>query len=227
MARTYDSRLDAYAQGARRGGAELGEVARVPVRARTDVEAIQREWLSGQQSEWAGRQDPNALPYNDQIDSTMAGLRALVDEWQGAMAPQRWRNAAINSANQQSALRGLRGPLAASVASGADQGVLANFEDMRRGALAQLLMQQGGFASQQQQLEYLRRQYQQQLNQQARAARSQNEASIWQLGGGVLGGAAGAYFGGPQGAAAGYQLGTGIGGGLYGLYGLVNGGGYP
>jgi len=165
---------------------------------------------------------PPPLPNQQDFDSGMSNLAGLVTQLAGQQTPDFLLKGSMNAAAQETARRGLDGPLAATIGTEAANQSNINYQTQKNAQLLQALGLQTGTSLQSQAAETQRRMFIQALQQayeQAKANGDSAKASgLGQLLGMLIGGIGGFAIGGPVGAAAGAGIGGGIGSGIGGAF---------
>jgi hypothetical protein len=151
------------------------------------------------------------LPYQDLMDQNLATLSGLLDQLNTATAPTQDLNQARNLSRQEAYLRGIDGPLAATISSDAQGRVINDFQRHKIGLINQVLGLQSQIAGGQQSMEIQQRwqAYLQRL--QKAQAEAANQSALFQAIGSLLGAGGGALIGGGAGIGPGMQIGGGVG----------------
>lgn len=150
--------------------------------------------------------NPGVLPFTEDLVSGMANMRELISDTQMSRLSPQDLAAVRNAARQESSVRGLDGPLGASMAVDAQTQLTSAFARERAMRLQSLLQQQQQMAAAAQQQEYIRRQ---QLMASEQASRNNAMGTGGAIGAGI-GGAIGSFIPG-FGTALGGVLGGGLG----------------
>lgn len=140
----------------------------------------------------------NQLPFSQDLSGGMSNLSALIQQLNTQQAPQGDLSAVGNLANQQSVLRGLTGPLAASLANQAQGSYIQDFQRNKNQQLQGLLGLQGTLGLQLQDAEQRRRMLTQAALQQKADAERKDRQGVFGAVGGGLGALAGILIPGAQ-----------------------------
>ena len=161
------------------------------------------------------------LGFENDLRGGMANVGSLIGELRGARAPDSVLNQLANRTRQEASVRGIGGPLAATVSGDVQGRFINDFESQKLQKLMQLEQLRNSMAMAYRQQEEQRRQ---QMLQAAQAQEAQRRAGAQGIGGGIgsiLGGIGGILLAPVTGGAsipAGIALGGGLGSGIGSLF---------